>query len=85
MIVYNKIVAVGVGDPHYRTFDSNFDWITFNGKGDFVILEALDEDDTAAFTLQGRLDTISLWSVTTHQALAFGHTNFAFHVSNTHI
>lgn len=67
------------------TFDGNGNyhrWFTFNGKGDFVLMEALDESDTPVFTLQGRLDTISPWSITTHQALAFGHSNSAFHVSS---
>ena len=67
------------------TFDANGDyrrWITFNGKGDFVLMEALDESNTTVFTLQGRMDIVSPWSITTHQALAFGHLNLAFHVSN---
>ena len=66
------------------TFDGNRyrRWITFNGKGDFVLMEALDESDTPVFTLQGRMDIVSPWSITTHQALAFGNSNFAVHVSN---
>ena len=78
------IVALGVGDPHYSTFDSNWEWITFNGKGDFVLLEALkDKKSPPVFTLQGRLDVISVWPITTHQALAFGDSNsVAFHVCN---
>ena len=64
------------------TFDADYQWFTFNGRGDYVIMEALDESDAPVFTLQGRLDRISQWSVTTHQALAFGHSNFAFHVSS---
>ena len=58
-------------------------WITFNGKGDFVLMEALDESDAPVFTLQGRMDIVSPWSITTHQALAFGNSNFAVHVSNS--
>lgn len=81
----NDIVALGVGDPHYSTFDSNWQWITFNGKGDFVLLEALI-DKKPVFTLQGRLDVISVWPITTHQALAFGDSNSAaFHVCNFNI
>ena len=46
-------------------------------------MEALDESDTPVFTLQGRMDIVSPWSITTHQALAFGNSNFAVHVSNS--
>ena len=79
----DTFLAMGGGDPHYRTFDDEIGhrWITFNGKGDFVIMEALGDSDTPVFSLQGRLDTISVWSITTHQELAFGHSNSAFHVS----
>ena len=38
------------------------------------------ESDTSIFTLQGRLGMVSFWRVTTHLALAFGHSNLAFHV-----
>ena len=44
-------------------------------------MEALDENDTLVYTLQGQLGTVSAWQGTTHQALAFGHSNLTFHVS----
>ena len=76
------MIAVGFGDPHYRTFDGAY--FTFNGQGDFILMEALDESDNVVFALQGRLDTTPPFPVTTHQALAFGHSNLAFHVSNSY-
>lgn len=75
------IVARGSGDPHYRTFDGRS--YTFNGFGEFILMEALsDDDDTPVFTLQGRTGMVSFWRVTTHLALAFGHSDLAFHVSS---
>ena len=38
------------------------------------------DGSTPTFTLQGRLGMVSFWQVTTHLALAFGHSNLAFHV-----
>ena len=74
-------VATGSGDPHYRTFDGRY--YTFNGFGEFILMEALSQDgNTPLFTLQGRTGMVSFWRVTTHLALAFGHSQLAFHVSS---
>lgn len=77
----HNYTAKGSGDPHYTTFDGRR--YTFNGWGEFVLMEALSgsEDNTPAFTLQGRTGMVSFWQVTTHLALAFGHSDLAFHVS----
>ena len=71
--------AKGFGDPHYTTFDGKrFD---FNGMGDFILMEALSDDGTPVFTLQGRMRTIPPWPrTTTHSGLAFGYSELAFHV-----
>ena len=46
-------------------------------------MEALSQDgNTPVFTLQGRTGMVSFWQVTTHLALAFGHSQLAFHVSS---
>ena len=82
--------ASGSGDPHYTTFDGRY--YTFNGDGDFTLLEILPENreenteentekKEPVFTLQGRLGRVSFWGVTTHLGLAFGQPNLAFHVS----
>lgn len=69
----------GSGDPHYWTFDGRYH--TFNGRGEFLLLEALQQsNDTLVFVLQGRLDRVSFWRVTTHVGFAFGHQQLAFHV-----
>ena len=71
--------ATGSGDPHYTTFDGRY--YTFNGFGEFVLVEALrKEGDRPVFTLQGRLGSVSFWRVTTHLSLAFGDSSLAFHV-----
>lgn len=70
----------GSGDPHYLTIDGRY--YTFNGYGEFVLLEALSETLTETeFTMQGRLASIRQWRVTTQQSLAFGTSSSAFHVS----
>lgn len=75
------LTATGYGDPHYTTFDGRY--YTFNGDGDFTLLEVLPEDsDIPVFTLQGRLGRVSFWGVTTHLGLAFGQPNAAFQVSH---
>ena len=42
-------IARGFGDPHFITLDGHK--YTFNGKGEFVLVETVDEE----FTLQGRM------------------------------
>ena len=72
--------ATGSGDPHYTTFDGRY--YTFNGFGEFILVEALpEESNTPVFTLQGRLGRVSIWHVTTHLSFAFGDPSLAFHVS----
>ena len=78
--MYAIITATGRGDPHYKTFDGHC--YTFNGFGEFILMEALSENDTPVFTLQGRTGMVSFWPVTTHLALAFGTSLLAFHVSH---
>ena len=79
---YNTLcvhAATGSGDPHYTTFDGRY--YTFNGFGEFVIMEVLPEEgDIPVFILQGRLGRSS-WPVTTQHSLAFGDSSLAFHVS----
>lgn len=73
-------IGTGSGDPHYLTIDGRY--YTFNGFGEFVLLEALSENlAETEYTLQGRLASISRWRVTTQQSLAFGNSLAAFHVS----
>ena len=43
------IIAIAIGDPHIVTFDQ-FTY-TFNGKGEFVLIETDDD----SFTLQARM------------------------------
>ena len=71
-------VGWGSGDPHYFTFDNRY--FTFNGFGEFTLLEAISENNRT-FNLQGRLGTVSFWRVTTHLGFAFGHQHLAFQVS----
>ena len=74
-------VGRGTGDPHYLTFDGRRH--TFNGRGDFTILEIVSEDGvTPEFSIQGRLDRVRRWRVATHQGLTFGNEDLAFHVSS---
>ena len=74
------MVASGFGDPHYTTFDGRY--YTFNGFGEFIVMEALSSgNDTLVFTLQGRTGR-ARWPATIHIALAFGHSELAFHVSS---
>ena len=42
-------IARGFGDPHFITLDGYK--YTFNGKGEFILVETVDEE----FTLQGRM------------------------------
>ena len=71
----------GTGDPHYLTFDGRRH--TFNGRGDFTILEIVSEDGvTPEFSIQGRLDRVRRWRIATHQGLTFGNENLAFHVGS---
>ena len=73
-------VGRGTGDPHYLTFDGRYH--TFNGRGDFTIMEIVSGDGvTPEFSIQGRLDRVRRWRVATHQGLAFGNEDLAFHVS----
>ena len=75
----DSIEGSGSGDPHYFTFDRRYH--TFNGFGEFTLLEALQEgNDTPIYNLQGRLGRVSFWSVTTHLGFAFGHQRLAFQV-----
>ena len=84
MVIISSLLSVllgtGHGDPHYETFDGReYD---FNGMGDFLLLDIrTPEGDSYEFRLQGRLDRVSFWSVTAHQALAFGQPGLTFHVS----
>ena len=56
---------------------------TFNGRGDFITLEIPSEDGSQVeFSLQARLGNVRVWRVTTHQGIAFGNEELAFHVSD---
>ena len=78
--MYTSILGTAHGDPHYTTFDGRS--YTVNVFGEFLLLELeSDEGDIPDFTLQGRLNMVSFWPVTTHKALAFGQPGLSFHVS----
>ncbi len=43
------------GDPHFATFDDTM--YTFNGRGEFVALDAQNPDTEEYFTLQLRMQS----------------------------
>ena len=56
--MYGLYTGIGAGDPHIFTLDGLK--YTFNGRGEFVLLEHVDD----VFVLQGRMvDIISLLSI----------------------
>ena len=52
----HHVLGWGWGDPHFRTIDERR--YTFNGLGEFVILEVEVPDENVMFVLQGRTRVI---------------------------
>ena len=70
--------AVGLGDPHYKTFDRPpSTYYHFQGRGTYSTLDVLNEEGNIVFALQGRQGTLdcSSSSVTWHTGIAFGEPN----------
>jgi len=79
-VPFNLVIAAwGFGDPHFETLDGgNF---TFNGWGEYTLLEAMD-----GFSLQGRtvaVDTSDNTSATQFSAFALGFSNASVQVSSS--
>ena len=68
--------AIGIGDPHFITFDNKL--YHFQEPGDFVDVELLSTDGSVMFQIQGRHGEIcpeggGCWEgVTGHKAVALG-------------
>ena len=69
--------AVGVGDPHYLTFDRPSTYYHFQGRGTYSTLDVLNEEGNIVFALQGRQDIGDCppRGVTWHTGIAFGEPN----------
>ena len=67
-------VAWGWGDPHIATLDGRT--YTFNGWGEYIILQYLPSNMEDSFTLQGRMVPVNMTSATQYTAFAFGDTNY---------
>ena len=70
--------AVGVGDPHYKTFDRPpSTYYHFQGRGTHSTLDVLNEEGNIVFALQGRQGTGECppRGATWHTGIAFGEPN----------
>ena len=63
---FGTTIARGFGDPHLVTLDGYK--YTFNGKGEYILVETVDE----AFTLQGRMIEAQTHNLTINSGTVFG-------------
>ena len=64
------ITAWGWGDPHITTLDDEV--YTFNGLGEYTLLQLTPASDNDDFTLQGRTELVVNSTATQFSAFAFG-------------
>ena len=67
---YVFITAWGWGDPHITTLDDEV--YTFNGLGEYTLLQLTAAGDNGDFTLQGRTELVVNSTATQFSAFAFG-------------
>ena len=63
-------IAWGWGDPHITTLDGGT--YTFNGWGEYVLLQVMPPNNGNKFTIQGRMVPWNMTSATKYSAFAFG-------------
>ena len=63
--------AWGWGDPHITTLDDRV--YTFNGLGEYTLLQLTTASGNGDFTLQGRTQLVVNSTATQFSAFAFGH------------
>ena len=66
-------IAWGWGDPHITTLDGGA--YTFNGWGEYVLLQFSPPNNGNNFTIQGRMVPWNMTSATKYSAFAFGGSN----------
>ena len=66
-------VAWGWGDPHITTLDGGT--YTFNGWGEYVLLQVMPPNNGNNFTIQGRMVPWNMTSATKYSSFAFGGFN----------
>ena len=67
---YVFITAWGWGDPHITTLDDKV--YTFNGLGEYTLLQLTAASGNGTFTLQGRTELVINSTATQFSAFAFG-------------
>lgn len=82
--IYNMIIcntlAWGWGDPHITTLDGRT--YTFNGWGEYIMLQHLSSSSQDSFTLQGRMVPFNMTSATQYSAFAFGNHHYTIEVKS---
>ena len=72
----NSSIGWGWGDPHVTTLDGRI--YTFNGLGEYTLLQATGEGGSGEFSLQGRTMLVVNSTATQYSAFAFGQQGAAY-------
>ena len=73
ILITFQITAWGFGDPHITTLDGRA--YTFNGWGEYILLQFIPPNNGTAFSLQGRMVPLNGTSATQFSAFALGNKN----------